>query len=117
MGPDFALFWKLCTYKPLSPFSLDLQLPTAPGVVVSVEKCIGHGASSFVYQGSLVESPTLADSITSLYLQLEAAGNFAIKILKERSDSVKVVWSSEIWAIQQFAEAGVQNCCVFPLYY
>lgn len=116
MGPDFGLFWQLCTYKPLPPLPLDLQLPSAPGITVRVERCIGHGASSFVYQGSLVTSSVMKKSRDRTYLNLEAGRMLAIKVLKEReSEEAKCVWDSEMRAIRWFIKTGTQDCCVFPI--
>lgn len=47
MGPDFDLFWSMCNYT--SPkCSLDMVVQDEPQVTVRVNKCIGHGAASFV---------------------------------------------------------------------
>lgn len=108
MSPDFKLFWSMCNYAGPKQ-SLKVVVKDEPQIAVQVQRCIGHGASSFVYEAVLVEEPVVQDP---LYLELKTLKKFALKIIKaNQGDS----WFTETEIFSQLKEKQLQSCCVFPI--
>lgn len=113
MGTDFGLFWAMCNYSG-PKCSLEVVVQEEPLVTVRVSRCIGHGASSFVYEASLAENSVAVQDEASVYSKLKALNGFAIKITKAgQGDS----WLSEKRAIKSLAEKQLQGTCVFPIHW
>ena len=79
MGPDFELFWSMCNYVS-EKCSLDLKISREPEVTIRIRKCIGNGASAFVYEASLLDNLEGADATQPLYTKLKAAGKVSVKV-------------------------------------
>lgn len=82
-----------------------------PPITVRITNCIGHGASSFVYEAVLAGEAFLHDS---LYSQLQALKRFAIKITKSGQEGS---WATERKAIELLKEKQLQNTCVFHIHW
>lgn len=110
MGPDFDLFWAMCNY--VGPKrSLEVVVKSDPPVTVRVTKCIGHGASSFVYEAVTAGEAFPHDSV---YSQLQALERFAIKIAKTGQEGS---WATERKATELLKEKQLQNACVLPIHW
>lgn len=112
-GADFKLFWTLCSYVSPQPVLLELQVLSQPAVSVKIGRCIGNGASSFVYEASLIPSAKAKSKKDPLYRHLEALENFVLKIPKYSHEHT---WTIETETMDKLKQAGVEGCCVAPVH-